>query len=160
MMARALTFAFAAAIAATVSAKPVGSEQQEDSFLVTVASRPDKCEPKLAAKVSLLTLVSQPEKWVGKCVEVGGYWQGRALFAQQRDARRHYAQSNRALRKRRVGIYGTDELLRSAPIAAVAYTAVGFVGDCAALWSEAVMVMGYCHYTGGPYIAVSGMRPR
>jgi hypothetical protein len=160
IMTGALTFAVATAIATIVSGEPVGSEQQEDSFLVTVATRPDKCNLNLAAKVDLLTLASQPKGWVGKCVAVGGYWQGRALFAQQRDARSRYAQSRSALRERRVGIYGTGELLRSAPRAAAAYTAVGIVGDCEALWAGVVMVMGYCHYTGGPYIAVSEMRRR
>ena len=156
----ALTFAFAAALAATHSAEPLGPAQQEDSFLVTVAARPDKCNLTLATKVDLLTLVKRPTAWMGRCVAVDGYWQGRALFGRPRDARSRYAQSNRALRKRRVGIYGTDELMRTTPHAAAAYTAAGIVGDCEALWAGALMVMGYCHYTGGPYIAVAEMRRR
>ena len=82
------------------------------------------------------------------------------MFAQQRDARSRYAQSNTALGERGVGIYGADELLRSAPRAAAAYTAVGIVGDCEALCAEAIMVMGYWHYTNDPYMAVFEMRRR
>jgi len=82
------------------------------------------------------------------------------LFASRQDARLPYAQVSKALHNRRLGIYGTDELLSSAPRAAVGYTAVGIVGQCDELWAEALMVMGYCHYASGPYIAVAEMRRR
>lgn len=129
-------------------------------FTVSVAARPDKCIFSLATKVDLLTLTSRAEDWSGKCVALDGYWQSRAFFARRQDARKQYSQVSKALRHRRVGIYGTDELLTSAPRVPVGYTVVGVVGQCDELWAEALMVMGYCHYTSGPYIAVAEMRRR
>jgi len=110
--------------------------------------------------VDVRTIASHPEEWTGKCVAVDGYWQLRALFAQRRDARSSYSMSNTAVRDRRIGIYGSDRLLAAAPRSPAAYTAVGIVGQCEQLWAEAVMVMGYCHYTGGPYLAVAEMKAR
>lgn len=36
---------------------------------------------------------------------------------------------------------------------------VGIVGNCSSLGRGAVMVMGYCHYVGGPYLAIAETYP-
>ena len=157
----AITITFSAAlVAALQTSSPDADEQKENVFIVSVAARPDECNLSLATKVDLLTLTGRPEGWAGKCVAVDGYWQSRALFAVRADARKRYAQSKKAVRNRRVGIYGTDALLTSAPDAPLPYTAVGVAGQCDALRAKAEIVMGYCHYTSGAYIAVSEMRRR
>ena len=142
------------------AAPPADAEQEEPHVVMWVAARPESCNLALATRTSLEALVTEPQRWEGKCVAVDGFWQESALFAVARDARRRYAQSNDSLRGRRVGIYGTEELLASAPRTPVAYTAVGIAGQCDALAEGAIMVMGYCHYTGGPYIAVAEMHRR
>lgn len=139
---------------------PAATEEEEPVVVFTVATRPEKCNLSLATKVDLLTLAMEPQKWTGRCVAVDGFWQHRALFAASRDTHKRYAQSNEALRGRRVGIYGTEELLSSAPRTPVPYTAIGIVGQCKTLGEGPIMVMGYCHYTYGPYIAVAEMRQR
>lgn len=138
---------------------PDGADQHEPYVVMRVADRPESCNLSLATRISLQSLISEP-KWEGKCVAVDGYWHQRALFANASDARRRSSQWSGELRARRVGIYGTDELLTSAPQTGVAYTAIGIAGQCGTLAEGAIMVMGYCHYTGGPYIAVSEMRRR
>jgi hypothetical protein len=147
--------------ALAVQADPsVPVEQQESYVLFTVATSPEKCNDRLATKVDLQTLANDPAKWVGKCIAVHGYWRYRALFANPKDTRTRYAESNGALKARRVGIYGTERLLASAPRSPTHYTAIGIAGQCETLGQGALMVMGYCHYTDGPYIAVSFMRQR
>lgn len=141
------------------AAPPDNAEQQEPDVVMWVAARPESCNRALAKRASLESLIKESH-WEGKCVAVDGYWRQRALFATARDARRRSSQWNGRLRGRRVGIYGTDELLASAPRAGVAYTAIGIAGQCDTLAEGAIMVMGYCHYTGGPYIAVAEMRRR
>lgn len=149
------------ASAALIQSAPPADAQQEEPYVVMwVAARPESCNLAAATTASFEELVTDPERWEGKCVAVGGFWQEQALFAIARDARRGHAQSTNALSGRRVGIYGTEELLASAPRTPVAYTAVGIAGQCDSLAEGAIMVMGYCHYTGGPYIAVAEMHRR
>lgn len=149
-----------AAGAAFQTIPAVPPQEAEEYVLMGISARPDRCNLSLATKVELRAFVSEPQRWTGKCVAVDGYWQHNALFAARRDARKRYAQSNKALSTRRVGIYGTERLLSSAPRTAHLHTAVGFAGQCETLGEGAIMVMGYCHYTSGPYIAVAEMRRR
>jgi hypothetical protein len=136
-----------------------GSDQQL-TILSTVWANPDKCNSSLAMRVEFSTLVKAPQLWTGKCVEVDGYWRHQALFASKRDAQGRYAQAPFLGGDRRIGIYGTDELLASAPRKPIRYTAVGLVGHCEALGKDAIFVSGYCHYFFGPYIAVAEMHRR
>lgn len=150
---------FALATLAQVT-PPAGAEQQEPHIVVSVAAEHGRCNASSATKVRLQAMAREPRRWEGKCVAVDGYWQQRALFSAARDARKRYAQSNNSVSPRRVGIYGTERVLASAPRTAAAYTAIGIAGRCETLAEGAIMVMGYCHYTGGPYIAVAEMHRR
>lgn len=161
IMLSSLTLASAVAVTSAFQATPPAATEEEEPYvLMSLAARQEKCNLALATKVDLPGLINEPQKWTGRCIAIDGYWHGRALFASRKDALRPYAQSNDALNKRRVGLYGTKELLSSAPRAPLAYTAVGIAGECEALGEGAIMVMGYCHYTGGPYIALAEMRRR
>jgi len=153
----ALAVAMAAAVQAGPSPAPA---DDEPFFLMSISSSPETCNLALATKVSLTDLARTPQTWAGKCVAVDGYWRHRALFDTAQDARTQGAQSGAALKGRRVGIYGTPELLSSAPPKPARYTAVGIAGTCDALAEGAIMVMGYCHYTGGAYIAVAEVHRR
>jgi hypothetical protein len=132
----------------------------EDDIIVSVWSHPSTCNLDVAKKVSLEALVRKPSAWTGKCIAVRGYWYGRALFDYQSDADRKYSQSSDEIDGHRVGIYARDEILNAAPKHAALFIAVGIANECERLWNGSVMVMGYCHYTGGPFIAVAEMRPR
>jgi hypothetical protein len=155
-------FDFFSLFALAYAMQPVSTDsadQHELEVVMWIAARPESCNLALATRISLQSLINEPE-WKGKCVAVDGYWRERALFADASDARRKSSQWSGELRARRVGIYGTPKLLKSAPQTGVAYTAIGIAGQCDTLTEGAIMVMGYCHHTGGPYIAVSEMRRR
>jgi hypothetical protein len=150
----------ALALAAPTEAQSPAVTPDEDSIIMWVAARPETCNFKSARKVSLEAFVRKPDQWAGKCIAVRGYWSGRALFQSPGDARQKYAQSSDELDGHRAGIYGRDEVLKSAPKHPRLFTAIGVADTCERLSAGAIMVMGYCHYTGGPIIAVAEMRPR
>jgi hypothetical protein len=156
-------FFFQLAIAVAVGApaqenRPAGAT--EEYVLMSTSARPDACNRALATKVPLAELIQNPEIWSGKCVAVDGFWRYRALFSTARDANRRQSQSGTEVAGQRIGIYGTDALLASAPHRPAAYLAVGIAGQCETLGDGAIMVMGYCHYTDGPYLAVAEMHRR
>jgi hypothetical protein len=158
-MIESLVMTLAAALAPAPQATPPAPAEQDGLYIVTtMAAHPDHCNLAVAAKVDLPDLVREPGNWLDKCVAVTGYWQGRALFVSPPKERR--MDWGEAWEGRRVGIYGTKRLLSSAPLRPRAYTAVGVVGLCESFRQEAVMIMGYCHYSDGPYIALAQMHRR
>jgi hypothetical protein len=149
----------AAALASSQQPAPSPPAAEEQPYIIsTTWTRPEHCNVAVAARVALPDLLREPKKWGGKCVAVDGYWQQRALFVSP--PRQRYAEGDKALKGARVGIYGTEELLSSAPRSSRRYTAIGVPGMCETLRQAAVMVFGYCHYTDGPYLAVAQMRRR
>lgn len=36
---------------------------------------------------------------------------------------------------------------------------IGVIGQCETEWPDAMMVLGYCHYTGGPILKVAEAMP-
>jgi hypothetical protein len=153
----AFAFAFASAVPAE---QPASKSEQQLTIISTVWAKPDKCNSSIASHVEFSALAEEPRRWTGKCVAVDGFWRHRALFATRTDAQKGYTQSAATDRQRRIGIYGKEELLASAPTKPSAYTAVGLVGQCEELGKGAVLVSGYCHYFFGPYIAVAEMLRR
>lgn len=154
-----LVLILAVAIASSQQPAPSAPAAGEQPYIIsTIWTRPEHCNLAVATKLAVPDLLREPEKWAGKCVAVDGYWQQRALFVSPPQER--YAEGDKALKGSRVGIYGTEKLLSSAPRSSRRYTAVGVVGMCETLQQAAMMVFGYCHYTDGPYIAVAQMRRR
>jgi hypothetical protein len=140
------TAAFALSAASQLPAQ--ASQVTDSSFACSLA---------VAAKVDLRTLAKSPENWKGKCIAVDGFLFYRALFAEERDARHRAPMTNQRLKSKRVGLYGADDLdTTSAP----PYTAVGVVGLCEALWESSLLVLGYCHWSGGPFLDVVEMHRR
>ena len=155
---RVVVAASVASAAWYAEAQPAERATQELSIVFNVDGDSRACSAESATQVTLESLVSGGEQWVGRCVRVDGFWSGRALFREAADPQRaQYPQSGDELSDRRVGLYLPDRLLRRAPDRPRSSTAVGVVGDCEILTRGALMVMGYCHYTSGPYIAVSEM---
>jgi len=152
-------FLFAAALSSPQQAAPPTTQAPEAQYVIsTIWTRSKHCNLAIATKVALPDLIKEPEKWSGKCVAVDGYWQQRALFVAPPGER--YAEGDKALRGARVGIYGTEKLLSSAPRSARAYTVIGVAGMCEMVRAGVTMVFGYCHYADGPYVAVARMRRR
>jgi hypothetical protein len=148
------------ALAAPPRTEVPASTAEDDSVIVWVAARPETCNLKVARRVKVEVFVQNPDDWAGRCIAVSGYRHGRALFKSPSDARRKHSQWSSELDGRKVGIYGRREVLNAAPEASKRVVAVGIANTCERLSAGAVMVMGYCHYTGGPIIAIAEMRPR
>ena len=96
---------------------------------------------------------------LGQCVAVEGYWAGRALFLSAQDASSDRSNVSRRLRKQRVGLYARWDTIGDSPEKPMRITFIGRVGECESQWPGAMMVMGYCHYTGGPILIVSQPLP-
>lgn len=151
-----LSFAITAALQAETPTTP----SDDGTIIMSVAAQPENCNVRVAKELALEALIKRPDQWAGQCVAVTGYWFGRALFRTPLEARQRYSQSSHELDGRRVGIYGREEVLKSAPKRLGLFIAVGVANTCEGLSEGAIMLMGYCHYTGGPIIAVAEMRPR
>ncbi len=120
------------------------------------------CNPAIAASVDLADLLRDPAQWHDKCVAVKGYFYQRALFIDPDDTTLPHAAMNRASASARAGIYARDDVMdalyyRDQP----AYVEViGKAWDCRDLQGpDVVMVMGYCHYTGGPILSLTSFKP-
>jgi hypothetical protein len=153
----AATTALALTLAATAQAQ-VGGFSHEPDVIMDVSGNPETCNERVASKANLEELARNPERWIGRCVAVTGLWSGRALFATRYSARVRYPQSDETLVERRLGLYGLEKIADGYPDSPSRYVAVGVAGSCERLWQGSLMVMGYCHYTGGAYLAVATMR--
>ena len=116
------------------------------------------CNTRNALGVDLSELASAPRALLGRCVQTRGFLHRRALFLSKADAALRYSESTDKLDGRRVGLYGLERASPTGPPPSGFYRIVGQAGDCGRLGDGNIMVMGYCHYTGGPYIAVSEVR--
>ena len=141
---------------AQTSDKPTtGSED----VILGAWSDPAKCNRANAARLTFDEVLARGEKLNGTCVAIEGFWASRALF--KREGQGNAARSNvaRSLRNRRIGIYARDEVLENAPRRSARYMMDGVIGQCETEWPDAMMVLGYCHYTGGPILKVAEAMP-
>lgn len=127
----------------------------EEFFVTGAWSDPSECNQKVARAVSFDTLMADYKALRDECVQVEGYWKGRALFRSAQPARARGSVMSDHLRSKRVGIYAQWEKVGEPPERPTRTTFVGRVGDCETQWPGATLVMGYCHYTGGPILLVS-----
>lgn len=114
-----------------------------------------KCNRANAKHLSFDKVLTGGEKLNGACVAIEGYWAGRAFFKRAGQGNAARSNTTRSLRGRRIGIYAHGEVLETAPQRAARYLMVGMIGQCETEWPDAMMVLGYCHYTGGPILKVS-----
>jgi len=154
------TLAGVAAIVAAFSASAqTANEFPRDEFIMNAWSDPTDCNRAVARRVSFSVLAADSEGLIGECVAVEGYWSGRALFGSTREARTRFSNSTDRLRGKRVGIYAQWESIGEPPDRPTRTMFVGRVGQCETQWPGAMMVMGYCHYTGGPILLVAEAFP-
>ena len=145
--------------AQSVSATPPQPAQADDEYIINdVWADKSKCNLGNAERIDLAALTAGPSALLGRCVVVNGYLSGRALFLSKADSRTRYAQSTDVLKLRRLGLYGLEKASPAMPTKPGPHEIVGTVGDCERLGDGAIMVMGYCHYTSGLYVAVSELR--
>ncbi len=145
----AVAIAIGCAAPASVIARQQASDSQQsdaDIWIRPAGSDPKRCNLKVARRVNLASLAADPAQWEGKCVAVQGYWNGPMLFAD-------------TTQRPGIAVYASRRLSRMAPRKPRLYVAVGIARRCTDLPRNA-MVMGYCHTSDGPYIAVAQMKPR
>jgi hypothetical protein len=127
-----------------------------DEFIMNNAwSDPSDRNIENAKRVPFSDLASDAEKLLGECVAVEGYWFGRALFGSSKHAQMSRSLTSERLRGKRIGLYAQWDHVGDPPERPTQITFVGRVGQCETLWPDAMMVMGYCHYTGGSILLVS-----
>jgi len=141
-------------IDASVSARDVEASSG-DEIIMNAWSDPTECNRANADTVSFEVLMRNADARIGDCVAVDGYWKGRALFGSARSARSDGALVSDRLSGKRLGLYAQWELIGDPPGQPEGMRFIGRVGQCETQWPEAIMVMGYCHYTGGPILLVS-----
>jgi hypothetical protein len=144
---------------AAVSALPhparAQSEATTEDIILGAWSDPAKCNRIVAEHLQFEEVVKSGTTLQGKCVAVEGFWLDRALFGRRADANVRGSNLDPALQHNRIGIYAREEMLEHAPKRGTHYMVVGVIGECETEWPDAVMVMGYCHYTSGPIILVA-----
>jgi len=156
----ATTFAaFAAISAASIATAQAVDDASGDEIIMNAWSDPDDCNLAVAKRVSFSVLAADAGGLAGVCVAVEGYWLGRALFGSKREAKTRLSNTTDRLRGRRIGIYAQWESIGKPPDRPTGTMLVGRVGQCETQWPGAMMVMGYCHYTGGPILLVAEARP-
>lgn len=138
-----------------ISAQETNQAPGEEFFVTGAWSDPSECNQKVARAVSFDTLMADHKTLRGDCVQVEGYWKGLALFSSAQRARARRSVMSDHLRSKRVGLYAQWEKVGEPPERPRRTTFVGRVGDCETQWPGATLVMGYCHYTGGPILLVS-----
>lgn len=130
-------------------------EDLSDQIITGAWSDPTKCNLTNARTITFLEAASGSGVAKGDCVAVTAYWSGRALFVSKADAKQKKSNISYALAGRRIGLYAQERIHDLAPKRPSPFKIVGVYASCATEWPGAMMVLGYCHYTDGPFIKVS-----
>jgi hypothetical protein len=154
----AVTAAFGG-LPATTAQHDSEDRRSADQIILNAWADPATCNDADPKPVSVEEIITRSRRLNGICVSVDGFWVSRALFDRARSGNRNRSNVDPRLRFHRIGIYARSDVLERAPSRAERYIVTGIVGQCDTEWPEAMMVMGYCHYTGGPILRVSGVRP-
>ncbi len=147
--------------AASMGEGPNDPPDRVDDYQIILSYAPaaGSCAPEATQVIDLSDLLSDIDDHVGSCVSTEGYVKARALFFRKSDLRRKYPSSNRASAGRRIGLYGGEDMLRAASqLDAKSVRVTGIVYSCADLGEPGDLVLGYCHYSGGPFIGLTDIR--
>jgi hypothetical protein len=135
------------------------AQENKETLSVLYSWHPneDVCNSSIAKRVSLDDLLSSPDDYQGKCIRTEGYYITPALFMRKSDLHRRLPIQNEKSAERRLGIYATpsqfDELI---PLEDSEVEVVGLMSNCEELYQDnAIMVLGYCHYSLGPIIGLA-----
>jgi len=152
---------FAVGIAAALPAQtPTEKPEDLSNQIITGAwADTEKCNSNNATPVAFIDAAQGNGISKGECISITAYWAGRPLFANRADASLQKSTVTPRLAGRRVGIYADEQTLTRTPHAAQAFKIVGVYASCETEWPGALMVLGYCHYTDGPFLKVSEVFP-
>lgn len=146
----------AASSAQTATDKP---EDLTDQIITGAWADPAKCNSGNATRVTFKDAVRGTDVARGECVSITAYWAGRALFESKTDANAPKSSVTSRLSGRRVGIYADERTFISAPRKPKLFTIIGTYASCLTEWRGAMMVLGYCHFSDGPFLKVSQTMP-
>lgn len=140
------------------SSHGIAQDENNDDFEVLFSFYPADgvCTQENTSEVNLRTLIENADDYREDCVSTSGYFDHRALFYRRADIDREYPGSNEEAADRRLGVYGSDELMQQLyELEGRKLRLTGLISDCDRLADPNTMIMGYCHYTSGPVIGVS-----
>lgn len=147
-------------VATSVAAQvPATSEDLSDQIIMGAWGDPAKCNFTNATPVAFMDAATGNGTASGDCVAVIGYWKGGAMFANAADANITKSTVNSSLKGRRVGIYADEKTMADRPRNPKPFKIIGSYASCATEWPGAMMVMGYCHFSDGPFLKVSQVLP-
>lgn len=146
-----------------VLAQEAQKSEDQDAYYVMQSQWPDKahCNADMAQAVDLEILLKKSMDYHGQCLSTRGFLFGRALFLDPDDTAVKYALSSKSLAGRRLGIYASDEVMQQlrARQTPEYIEIIGLVQDCQDLnGPKVIMVLGYCHYTGGPIMTINSFK--
>lgn len=132
--------------------------------LVIVFHPVAECAGKPIVDTTVEAVAASVEPFRGKCVRVRGVWGGMRLYGSLHDYWRTpkmlgSEDDDSPTRAHRLGVYG-QQIRWRLPTGMSETEMVGVVGTCEDLAKGAVMVMGYCHYEHGAWIAPVRARSR
>lgn len=148
-----LSIAFGLLVAQSASAPP--PQAMDDGIVTTVSLDTAKCNLANSTTISFDDAMQKPDILAGKWVAVTGYWMQRAIFRSREAANSEGSNFRGEFAQNRLGVYASKRLLYTAPKRARPVVVSGIIKKCETAWPGAIMVMGYCHYTNGPFIIIS-----
>jgi hypothetical protein len=157
--------AAAACMATPVMAQtPASAEEEADKPAIIITGRwphDGACTDANTTAITFEDLLRQKDAYADKCVSTVAWINGRALFARREDAAAAGSNFTGDLSGSRMGLYGSEETMTKIwSTTSVRARVVGILWDCQDLnGPNVIMVMGYCHYTGGPIISVASFHP-
>lgn len=143
-----------------VSAQTAPVKEDLSNQIITGAwGDPAKCNLSNATPIPFNDAVNDGGATNGACVSITAYWKGGAIYANKTDADLPKSVVTSRLKGRRVGIYANERTFDMAPRHPKPFTIVGTYASCKTEWPGAMMVLGYCHFSDGPFLKVSQTRP-
>lgn len=137
---------------------PPAKEDLSDQIITGAWGDPTKCNLTNASPIPFMNAARDEEAVSGACVSITGYWKGGAIYANEADANLAKSVVTSKLKGRRVGIYADERTFAKAPRHTTPFTVVGTYASCKTEWPGAMMVLGYCHFSDGPFLKVSETR--
>lgn len=146
-------------LAAQLLAQTPPAEEDLSNQIITGAwGDPAQCNLTNATSIAFNDAANDGGASNGACVSITAYWKGGAIYANKADADLPKSVVTSRLKGRRVGIYANERTFDMAPRRPRPFTIVGTYASCKTEWSGALMVLGYCHFSDGPFLKVSQTR--
>jgi len=147
-------------LAPQLSAQTSPAKEDLSNQIITGAwGDPAKCNLANASPMTFADAARDNGAASGACVSITAYWKRGAIYANRADADLTKSVVTSKLKGRRVGIYADERTFEKAPSRPKPFTVVGTYASCKTEWPGAMMVLGYCHFSDGPFLKVSQTQP-